>query len=155
MSLSQIYYEPFYSFGELQRLMDEAFNTHVSDPHDLPHHPMQPRPPKLLKPRMDVHEADSLVTVTFELPGLKKDDVNIDVHENRLVISGEVPENTEGTGGQYVVKERKRGSFGRTLVLPPNTMSEDIKANLENGVLTITFPRAIPVAPHPMKIAIE
>jgi HSP20 family protein len=74
----------------------------------------------ILVNRMDVHEdaKDNKVTAIFELPGLKKEDVNIDVHNNRLTISGEskTSENRDEKG--YAIRERSYGSFSRTLQLP-------------------------------------
>jgi HSP20 family protein len=69
---------------------------------------------------MDVHEdaKDNKVTAIFELPGLKKEDVNIDVHNNRLTISGEskTSEGREAKG--YAIRERSYGRFSCTLQLP-------------------------------------
>jgi len=69
---------------------------------------------------MDLHEdtQKNLVTATFELPGLKKEDVNIDVQNGRLTISAEskMAENREESG--YAVRERRYGKLQRTLQLP-------------------------------------
>ena len=69
---------------------------------------------------MDVHEdkENNLVHATFELPGLKKEDVNIDVHNNRLTISGETKISTERDENGYAVRERRYGKFSRSLALP-------------------------------------
>jgi HSP20 family protein len=60
----------------------------------------------------------STVTATFELPGLKKEDVNIDVRNNQLIVSGESSISTNKDEGDYVVRERSYGKFSRTLQLP-------------------------------------
>jgi len=72
---------------------------------------------------MDLHEdADkNLVTATFELPGLSKDEINIDVHNGNLTISGEVSESTEKNEHGYSVRERKTGRFARSVRLPEGT----------------------------------
>jgi hypothetical protein len=69
---------------------------------------------------MDVHEdvKSNTVTATFELPGLKKEDVNIDVHNNRLTVSGETKTSSEREEGGYAIRERTLGSFSRALQLP-------------------------------------
>jgi hypothetical protein len=69
---------------------------------------------------MDIQEDEKANTViaTFELPGLKKEDVNIDVHHNRLSISGEVKTSTERNENGYAIRERSYGGFSRTLQLP-------------------------------------
>lgn len=70
--------------------------------------------------RMDIHESseNNLVTATFELPGLTKEDVTIDIHNNRLVISGETSSSNEINKDGYVIKERRSGKFSRSLPLP-------------------------------------
>ncbi len=69
---------------------------------------------------MDLHEdaTKNSVTATFELPGLKKEDVQIDVHDGRLTISGEVKTSSEHEEEGYAVRERKYGKFSRMLRLP-------------------------------------
>ena len=59
-----------------------------------------------------------MVTATFELPGLKKEDVNIDVHNNLLTVSGESKTETERNEDGYAVRERRYGKFSRSLPLP-------------------------------------
>ena len=72
---------------------------------------------------MDLHEdaEKNLVTATFELPGLTKDKVNIEVHGWNLTISGEVSESTEKNEHGYTVRERRTGRFSRTVNLPEGT----------------------------------
>lgn len=69
---------------------------------------------------MDLHEnaEKNLVAATFELPGLKKDDVEIDVHNGRLAISAESKISSEHEDRGYAVRERRYGKIGRTLQLP-------------------------------------
>ena len=105
---------------------------------------------------MDVHEdkEKNLVTATFELPGLKKEDVQIDVHNNVLTVSGEtkIDETKEHDG--YAVRERRFGRFSRSIPVPQGIKEEEIKASLENGVLTVTFPRSSPEQ-APKKITVQ
>lgn len=69
---------------------------------------------------MDLHEnaKDNIVTATFELPGLKKDDVQIDVHNGRLTISAESKLSEDREENGYAIRERRFGKFSRTLQLP-------------------------------------
>lgn len=70
--------------------------------------------------RMDVHEdaQTNTVTATFELPGLKKEDVNIDVHNNILTVSGESKVDTNRDENGWAVRERRYGKFSRSIPLP-------------------------------------
>ncbi|KAF8894254.1 HSP20-like chaperone [Mucidula mucida] len=105
---------------------------------------------------MDLHEdaEKNIVTALFELPGLKKEDVNIDVRDGRLTVTGESKISSEHQEEGYAVKERKFGKFSRTLRLPQGVKEEQINASLENGVLTVTFPKAAPES-APRKITIS
>ena len=73
--------------------------------------------------RMDVHEdtEKNVITATFELPGLKKEDVNIDVHNNLLTVSGESKISSEREENGYAVRERRYGKFSRSIPLPEGT----------------------------------
>jgi HSP20 family protein len=69
---------------------------------------------------MDVHhdKDTNSINVTFELPGLQKEDVSIDVHNNVLTVSGEDKASSERSEGGYVIRERRYGKFARSLILP-------------------------------------
>ncbi|KAK0470284.1 HSP20-like chaperone [Desarmillaria tabescens] len=131
--MSLPFYEPFHNFHSLlggfshpSRIMLEATVATI------------------LRPKMDLHEdADqNVVTVTFELPGVKKEDVNIEVHDGHLTVSGESKVSQEKEEDGYAVRERKPGKFSRTLRLPQGVKEEEISASMENGLLTVTFPKA-------------
>ncbi|KAI0764118.1 small heat shock protein [Irpex lacteus] len=159
MSLSRFIYEPFYSLSDFDRLFDEAFNARTSGNtgnRKLPSLLGFSNNVLTLRSRMDVHEdsASNTVTATFELPGLKKEDVNIDVHNNVLTISGESKISSDRDENGYAIRERRFGRFERSLPLPQGIKSEDIKAGLENGVLTVSFPKTTPEQ-APKKITIS
>ncbi|TFK57231.1 HSP20-like chaperone [Heliocybe sulcata] len=69
---------------------------------------------------MDLHEDEkaNVVTATFELPGLRKEDVAIDVHNNMLSVSGESKLSSDRDENGYAVRERRYGKFSRTIPLP-------------------------------------
>ncbi|RXW15175.1 hypothetical protein EST38_g10677 [Candolleomyces aberdarensis] len=108
------------------------------------------------KPRMDLHEdaEKNIVTATFELPGLKKEDISIDVHNGRLTVSAESKLSSDHNENGYAVRERRYGTLSRTLQLPQGLKEEEIKASVENGVLTVTFPKSTPEL-TPKKITIS
>ncbi|KAF8651058.1 hypothetical protein AX16_004921 [Volvariella volvacea WC 439] len=154
---SVFFYEPFY---DVDRFFDEAFNVF----NHLPQAAASRRAVegtengavRALRPRMDLHEnkEQNLVTATFELPGLNKEDVHIDVHNGRLTVSGESKISTEHEEKGYAVRERRYGKFFRTLQLPEGVKETEIRAAMENGILTVTFPRTTPEqAPKRITIA--
>ena len=83
---------------------------------------------------------DGDLLIRAELPGVKREDVEITLHERVLTISGErrAEEHKEGSG--YYVRERRHGSFRRTLVLPHDVEEGEISARFENGVLEVRVP---------------
>ncbi|KAH8093080.1 small heat shock protein [Cristinia sonorae] len=154
MSLSRVIYDPF---SEFDRLFDEAFNARTGGGTNGNRQVAErDNAPKSMRPRMDVHEdaQSNTVLATFELPGLKKEDVNIDVHNNMLTVSGESKLSSERDENGYAVRERRYGKFSRSIPLPQGIKGEDIKASLENGVLSVTFPKTTPEQ-APKKIAIN
>ena len=74
-------------------------------------------------PRLDLQENPdtNVVTAKFELPGIKRDDVNIDIQNDRLSVSGKTSADETREEGNYVVRERTYGEFSRTLSLSPGT----------------------------------
>ncbi|KAI0655801.1 HSP20-like chaperone [Cubamyces menziesii] len=154
MSLVGFFSDPFYD--EFDRLFDEAFSRRTAGNGNTQVARQGSNAPRAFRPTIDLHEdkEKNLVTATFELPGLKKEDVNIDVHNNVLTVSGESKQSEEHNDHGFVVKERRYGKFSRSIPVPQGIKPEEIKANLENGVLTVTFPRTTPEQ-APKKIAVQ
>jgi len=92
-------------------------------------------------PPIDVHETADEYVITAELPGLGREDVEIQVHDGRLQLSGQRRER-DVPCEQYHRVERGRGSFSRTLELPHPVDEERVTADLRDGVLTIVCPKA-------------
>jgi len=149
------YYEPFY---DLDRFLDETFGGRwdSSGQRRRIEAGESGGAVRAIKPRMDLHENSDTnsVTATFELPGLKKEDVTIDIHNGRLAISGEARMSSEHEESGYAVRERRYGKFARTLQLPQGVKEDEIKAAMDNGVLSVTFPKTAPeMAPKKITIA--
>jgi len=151
MSSIARFYEPFITFSEVNNILDEAFKTRSRD-FSAPVEKFN----QVLKPRMNLHEnpETNTMTATFELPGLTKDQVSIDIHQNRLTVSGETSESSERNQDGYVIKERRAGKFSRTLALPDRTETDAVKASMEDGILTVTFPKSSP-GQEPQRISIS
>ncbi|KAJ7196091.1 small heat shock protein [Mycena pura] len=139
--MSVFYYEPFADF---ERLVNEAFrsnsggNTTQRQTSSEGDDSVQ-----AFKPRMDLHEntGSNTVTATFELPGIKKEDVHIETLPGRLRVSAESKISEEHQKGGHIIRERRFGKYARTLQIPQGIKDEQIKASMENGVLTVTFPK--------------
>jgi HSP20 family protein len=92
-------------------------------------------------PAVDILETSAEYIVTAEVPGMSREDLDIRVHDGRLTIAGERRERTMQCE-QYHRVERGHGSFSRTFHLPVPVDSERVAADLRDGVLTVTCPKA-------------
>lgn len=104
-------------------------------------------------PRMDVKDADGVIEITAELPGLEEKDVNIDLADGVLTISGEKRTESERKEKDYAVSERSYGSFSRSLALPTGVDPAAVTATMAKGVLKVTVPK--PAAAKTAKIEVK
>ena len=93
-------------------------------------------------PRMDIEETDEGYVFSLDLPGVKPEDVKVDIEEDRLTIHGVREEVHKESDGSKRRVERVFGEFRRAVQLPKTVDQESIVADYENGVLTITLPKA-------------
>lgn len=94
-------------------------------------------------PETDVVETEREIRVQVEMPGLKRDNIEVDVENNVLTIRGEKrEERTEGQEGRYHLAERRWGTFARSFVLPRDVDADNIQATFEDGVLTVRIPKS-------------
>jgi HSP20 family protein len=100
---------------------------------------------------VDIEETNDAYIVEFDLPGARREDVSIDLHDGELVVSGEIKERERS--GKLRRQARRSGSFDYRVGLPGEVDTESVKASLRDGVLTITCARQR--ATHPRHIEIE
>ncbi|MCL4561128.1 MAG: Hsp20/alpha crystallin family protein [Chloroflexi bacterium] len=103
-------------------------------------------------PVIDMYQTDEDVVLKAMLPGLRADDVRISVTGDVLTLSGEIKEEQEDTKATYHIRERRYGSFTRTIPLPAPVVTEKAKADFENGVLKLTLPKAEEVKPKTISV---
>ncbi|RIB02782.1 HSP20-like chaperone [Gigaspora rosea] len=92
-------------------------------------------------PPLDVHEGDKEFVVNAELPGVTKEQINLDVRDGALYISGETKQDEKYKEGNTHIQERRYGAFSRTITLPRNVKTEGICAKFENGILEVKIPK--------------
>ncbi len=120
--------------SEVNRLFEEMFGG-------LGNAGRQQRAPQTQwAPALDVVHEDGDLVIRAELPGVKREDVEITFHERVLTISGERRAEEQKAGSGYYVKERRHGTFRRSLVLPHNVQDDRISARFEDGVLEVRVP---------------
>ncbi len=103
-------------------------------------------------PLVDMFETENDVVIKAALPGLKADDVQINITGETLTIKGETKEQTETKEKAYHIREQRYGLFERTVSLPTMVMSDKAKADFEDGVLTVTLPKAEEVKPKTITV---
>jgi len=101
---------------------------------------------------LDVYETENELVSTVELPGFKKGEIDISVHDGILSIKAE-RRFTEEKEAKYHRVERWYGNFYRRLLLPSSVDSEKAKADLKNGLLTVTFPKKEEAKPRQIRVS--
>jgi HSP20 family protein len=106
-------------------------------------------------PSVDIFEDKDEVVVKAEIPGMVKEDVDVNITENTLTISGEKKKEEKVEKKDYYRIERSCGSFSRSFQLPSNVQTEKAKATFKNGVLEIRLPKTEEAKKKEIKIKIE
>ena len=96
----------------------------------------------LWSPQVEMFERGKNIVVRADLPGLTKDDVNVEVADNGITIEGERKNENKEEGDGYYRSERSYGKFYRRVPLPHGVKADDAEATFQNGVLEITMPAA-------------
>jgi HSP20 family protein len=102
----------------------------------------------------DVFEDDERVMARLEVPGMEKDDITIEVLDNRLIVSGEKRFERENSDGRWRVVQCAYGAFRREIALPAKVLVEQASATYKNGVLRVEIPKAElgQTKPHTIKV---
>jgi HSP20 family protein len=106
-------------------------------------------------PEIDVFERGNALVTKVDLPGMKKDEVKVEVNDGQLVISGERRSETEETKDHVYRTERSYGSFSRTVPLPTGVKVDDIRATFANGVLEVAIPLPAKTEPKARQVQIQ
>jgi len=93
-------------------------------------------------PAVDMYQTDDDIVVKVAVPGIKPEDVQISITGDLLTIKGETKEETDNEEKSYHIRERRWGSFERTISLPTDVNSDKAQAEFENGVLKVTLPKS-------------
>ena len=125
-------------------LMDRLFDEYMSD--DL-----IPSTSNIV-PAMDIYQTDNEVVVKATMPGVKAEDLHISITGDTLTLQGEIKEEKEVKEANYHMRERRSGSFSRSITLPVRVQVDNAKADFADGVLTLTLPKAEEVRPKTITI---
>lgn len=103
----------------------------------------------------DVYEDNERLVVRLEVPGMEKEDIQVEIVGDALVVSGEKRFQREGSEGRWRVVQCAYGSFRRVVPLPARVRVDDARASYKNGVLRIELPKATPSSPEGTVIRID
>ncbi len=128
-------WDPYREMLTLRNAMDRLFDSNFVGPNLA-------WQPETMGVAVDVIENADGFVVKASLPGIKPEDLDITYQNNALTIKGEIKEEQEVEEARYYMRERRFGSFSRSFSLPTNIKEDAIQANFENGLLTLTLPKA-------------
>lgn len=124
----------------MDRLFDDAFTRPIS------------MTGSLSAPAIDMYQTDEELVVKAAVPGVKADEVQINVTGDVLSIKGETKSSDETREKAWHIREQRWGSFERRIMLPTEVVADKAKAEFENGILTITLPKAEEVRPKSITV---
>ena len=145
--MNLVRWEPFRELISLRQAMDRLFEESFV------------RPSRALalvgdgiQPVIDMYQTPNEVVVKASLPGVKAEDVEVTITDDTLTIKGETKATDEVKREDYLYREHHYGSFTRSIALPHGLQSEKAEATAENGILTLTIPRAEEAKPKTIEI---
>src|SRR6266511_2255966 len=138
-------WEPVREMMTLREAMDRLFDDAFTRPLSL-------RDSGWSAPAVDMYQTDDEVVVKAAIPGFKADEVQINVTGDLLTIRGESKHEEEQKDKAWHIREQRWGTFERSIALPTSVVSDRADANFENGILTITLPKAEEVKPKTITV---
>ncbi|MFW6082612.1 MAG: Hsp20/alpha crystallin family protein [Chloroflexota bacterium] len=140
-------WEPFRDLISLREAMDRLFEESVVRPGGGE---LAPRAGVALA--VDMYETDESVVVKTAIPGVDPDDIDISITGDTLSIKGETKVEEAVEEEDYVCRERRYGAFARSLTLPVPVEADEADAEFEDGILTLTLPKAEEVKPKAIEV---
>ena len=144
-------WDPFRNVAALQdrinRIFDESFSRTADVDDDISM--------SAWKPSVDIYETDEAIFLKAELPGIKKEDVSVEIKDNVLTLRGERVEDKEIKEGSYFRKERCFGTFSRAFNLQHRVQPDKIKAKFKDGILEIEIPKPEEEKPKQITVNVE
>jgi len=135
-------WDPYQQIADIQRQLERTFGMAGDG-----------RTQRGWMPTVDIEQTDREIVLKLDLPGLRREDVSIEVRDHTLIITGERREEKEEKHEGYITRERIFGRFTRSFMLPEGVDPDQVHASFENGVLRVRVPR--PREAQPKQIQIE
>ena len=140
-------WEPFYDLISLRDAMGRLFEASFVRPRVG-----WPAPVGVEALAVDMYETDETIIVKMAIPGVKPESLDVSVAGDTLTIKGETKSEEEVKEENYIRRERRYGSFCRSLTIPLPVVPDEAEAGFENGILTLSLPKAEEVKPKVIKV---
>lgn len=114
-----------------------------------------PKSEGLVIPNIDLYDRKNDIVIQVELPGVRREDIDITITKDTLLLKGEVQRAEEVKEEDYFISERTYGSFSRTITLPFEVEGEKAQAAMNNGLLEIVLPKKEEAKPREIKIEVK
>jgi len=140
-------------FEEFERRFDEFFRR----PFSMMGAPWWSRlaAPAEVTPAVDIFEEGADIVLKAEIPGMKKEEIHVDINEKTVTIYGEKKKEEKVERKDYFRLERSHGSFAHTFELPADVQTDKAKASFKDGVLEVRVPKTEEAAKQARKVSIE
>ena len=139
-------YKPGRDMMTLREAMDQLFDEAFTRPFGMSEFSM---------PAIDLYQTNEDVIVKAALPGMTAEDVELSVAGEMLTLKGEIQRKDEREDAAYLIREQRYGRFERSLMLPTEVQSDKAQAEFENGILTVTLPKAEQVRPKTITVKVK
>ena len=141
-------FDPFAGFGNFRSVLNDLFDEN---------HGRLPTQPRISKwyPAVDVLESKDSYLIRAELPGMKKEDIKVEVKDGALVLSGERGSEKPAEGVEYRHVERVAAKFWRSFSLPETAKQDGIEATYKDGILEVRVPKADEAKPRQIEISVH
>ncbi len=143
-------WEPFEGLNRLHSRINDLFDENFGRARALPS-----TTAGVWLPPVDILESKDAYLIRAELPGMKKEDFNLEVNDGTLTLSGERKSEALTDGVEYHRSERVNGKFARSFYLPRTVKQDGIKANYQDGILEIHVPKVEEAKPKQIAISVN
>jgi len=142
--------EPWNTFRDMERMFRDFFMTPM-----LRRSWLVPELRREIEPEVDLRETEKEFVLSAAIPGMSKDDININVTEDRVAISGERKTQEEKPEEKFHVRQQTYGRFDISYVLPMEVKPDEVEASYKSGILEVHLPKAEVTEPHRVEVKVE
>jgi len=148
MNMELVRFEPFARVGNFRSLISDLFEENLERTAERPN-------ARQWHPAVDVLESKDAYLIRAELPGMKREDIKVEVKDGKLVFSGETKSEKPADGVEYRHVERVAAKFWRSFSLPETAKSDGVEATYKDGILEIRVPKVEEAKPRQIEINVQ